>query len=986
MSWSYTVDERYAGTLLSYYAGTYDAPNYLNEVYVLAPDDTGYGYGSGGDIDIYSLGILTPGTYTLDVDSYTWDFSKFSFSPNVFAIYDSLGNVVTSSILTSTDLTWTVASQSTYYAGIQSALYFDTQYSVTYTKANSPAVFSNPVTYGTYEVGETITGDVTMADLDLISPNTAYYYWYADGVLVGFDYPTYTITQSDAGKEISFKVSFTDGEGNFELSPLYIGGNVPSVNHAPTLASLTSNYATYVDDSLSASLTTSFDDDNDIITYSLVSNANNGTVVVNSDGSFTYAPNSGYIGADSFEYKISDGLSSSETATVNLNVLSSAANPTESYFGLTGDNLIDASSNGYYWDTDASKTIDFSLSKGWNDEYWLYPETVAEYMSEALQEYAFYIDVDFNFLGYFSDPTEAFEAGSELNLSMDGNDTYFSSDDFWAFGLFPNDTYNSTFYDGATGDLYLNLNSDANYLESYQPGSAGWFLLLHELGHTLGLKHPHDDGGTGRPTFSEIDQLDSDIDFMTVMSYDDDYSWNLIEYDPSTPMVLDVLTLQYIYGKNEQANVGDTTYDVSKLSDYYYLTLWDAGGSDTIDASDTSDGWTILLPNTSLSTLNDESVGLLLPSDQFGSLVVNDDSPSTLSWLLGDFENILGSDYDDTLQGNKLNNTINGGNGNDVYILGGELDDFNFTFGASDTSVTINDANTVIGGTDILTNVEKFYFSNSATFTRDELVIANTKQYSEKIYVAPQEWMTAAFYDAETIGVQFVSNELVMSLDNGYKMVLGFNQTVSENDLGNLIYTDIFDDKNTLLAKAYDFVTYVGDTSNLVNALTSNQELSAIAELTEGDDIYDFDFEGDMVEDYLEAVSLGFTPSSYDVLDGLGGNDTIYSSVWTQSDFEMSINSSGNYVAKFLPTGVSTELINIEYVQLADTEKVTLNEAYLSMNKPAETGTFTRFKDHVLSIFDDSSSASTTSPSNVATALELNNTIYPDSQDPLSLI
>ena len=36
------------------------------------------------------------------------------------------------------------------------------------------------------------------------------------------------------------------------------------------------------------------------------------------------------------------------------------------------------------------------------------------------------------------------------------------------------------------GDIYLNLNSQANYLSSYEIGSAGFFLILHELGHTLG--------------------------------------------------------------------------------------------------------------------------------------------------------------------------------------------------------------------------------------------------------------------------------------------------------------------------------------------------------------------------------------------------------------------------------------------------------------------------------------------------------------------
>lgn len=47
---------------------------------------------------------------------------------------------------------------------------------------------------------------------------------------------------------------------------------------------------------------------------------NGGTVVVNSDGTWTFNPLSGYVGDDSFTYTITDG-STTSTATVNLNVI-----------------------------------------------------------------------------------------------------------------------------------------------------------------------------------------------------------------------------------------------------------------------------------------------------------------------------------------------------------------------------------------------------------------------------------------------------------------------------------------------------------------------------------------------------------------------------------------------------------------------------------------------------------------------------------------
>jgi uncharacterized delta-60 repeat protein len=45
-----------------------------------------------------------------------------------------------------------------------------------------------------------------------------------------------------------------------------------------------------------------------------------GTVVLNADGSFTYTPNAGYSGTDSFYYKLADGGASSPAAAVTLTV------------------------------------------------------------------------------------------------------------------------------------------------------------------------------------------------------------------------------------------------------------------------------------------------------------------------------------------------------------------------------------------------------------------------------------------------------------------------------------------------------------------------------------------------------------------------------------------------------------------------------------------------------------------------------------------
>jgi VCBS repeat-containing protein len=63
-----------------------------------------------------------------------------------------------------------------------------------------------------------------------------------------------------------------------------------------------------------------YDPDGDAITAQLVSGPTNGTLSFNPDGTFTYTPNTHYVGPDSFTYTWSDGLSNSNVALVMLEV------------------------------------------------------------------------------------------------------------------------------------------------------------------------------------------------------------------------------------------------------------------------------------------------------------------------------------------------------------------------------------------------------------------------------------------------------------------------------------------------------------------------------------------------------------------------------------------------------------------------------------------------------------------------------------------
>ncbi|MCH6581123.1 MAG: cadherin-like domain-containing protein, partial [Nitrospinae bacterium] len=62
------------------------------------------------------------------------------------------------------------------------------------------------------------------------------------------------------------------------------------------------------------------DVDGDALTFTLNTDAANGTVTVNPAGSFTYTPNAEFNGADSFTVDVTDGVGGVTSQTISLNV------------------------------------------------------------------------------------------------------------------------------------------------------------------------------------------------------------------------------------------------------------------------------------------------------------------------------------------------------------------------------------------------------------------------------------------------------------------------------------------------------------------------------------------------------------------------------------------------------------------------------------------------------------------------------------------
>jgi hypothetical protein len=398
-------------------------------------------------------------------------------------------------------------------------------------------------------------------------------------------------------------------------------------------------------------------------------------------------------------------------------------------FNPTGDDIIDVATQGSVWNLSQTNVIHWTIADGFNGEFWIDPDYAVAKIDQALSIIEQYVNIDFQFGGYFPDPASAGTAGSDLVYSLDG---IALAPNFWAVGFFPN--YNNVPFDGYSGwptqggDIFLNINSDANDLDSYELGSSGFFLILHETFHALGLKHTFDDGGSGRPTLDELGLGEFDKDWFSVMSYSDDYPLNQLSWDPATPMLLDVLGLQYLYGPNWNTNTGNDTYVATY--DNFYATVWDAGGIDLVDLSQVPEGWTVSLPNIQLSDLVPTKAGFGFPTAQ------NDQpSPTNFYWLIGDIENVLGSESGDTVSGNDLNNWIRGAGGNDIiyasrggdFLNGGAGTDTtvysgnqtSYTLTLSPTSTFIEDRRADGNGTDQLIDMELLNF-DTGTFSLNQ--------------------------------------------------------------------------------------------------------------------------------------------------------------------------------------------------------------------------------------------------------------------------
>lgn len=233
---------------------------------------------------------------------------------------------------------------------------------------------------------------------------------------------------------------------------------------------------------------------------------------------------------------------------------------------------------------------------------------------------------------------------------------------------------------GFNGDIWID---DAYKTADPSPGGFLYETFLHELGHALGLKHPFEGAllpaefdNTRYTVMAYADFLDSGFRYFVIEGTS--LTANTFTVQPATPMQLDIIALQGVYGAATNTDLGLDTYTIDEDLPFM-ATLVDQGGVDTIDLSTHRRPSNINLTPGAFSSIDYYSIPAQIafwqaafPTYSASFIAQYIDKPTTYTWSNNlatttdtVIENVRAGSGDDTIMGNSAANSLSGGAGSD---------------------------------------------------------------------------------------------------------------------------------------------------------------------------------------------------------------------------------------------------------------------------------------------------------------------------------
>lgn len=245
------------------------------------------------------------------------------------------------------------------------------------------------------------------------------------------------------------------------------------------------------------------------------------------------------------------------------------------------------------------------------------------------------------------------------------------------------------------GDMFLGADTPGL---NFTQGAYGYSTIVHEMGHSLGLKHPFE-GAAVLP--AALDNTSNSI--MSYTSFRNDEfipTWNaatgrvsaVIGYKAGNTQfsLFDVHALHAAYGPEANTRTGNDTYTVAPRQ---FLTLWDAGGVDTINASQARGPSRVNLGDGTFSSINLQTTDDLIATaladlaaqgapnanwirDFVTTNIINNadilyNGENNLAIVQGAIvENLATGSGSDQVWDNAVDNHISTGAGNDTIYLG----------------------------------------------------------------------------------------------------------------------------------------------------------------------------------------------------------------------------------------------------------------------------------------------------------------------------